>query len=605
MNFWAIRRLALLLTAGAAFFMYGCGDGGRSGGGGGGGGDGPVNPPNTAKYSVEVESDGYSPTGGGSYAAGATVSISAGTVSEDKKFLKWSSSSEDVVFAGESNPVTTFKMPAHDVKVTAEFGVREGYYKVEVVSAGKGATGAGNYKKGDTVKIYAGTAPKEGSQFKEWNVERGGVKINAVKDGNAWFEMPDSAVKVKAEFEAMPGYNAVEVESPAIDAEGGGYYKAGNTVTISAGTAPEGWRFKIWTSAPGSNVAFDNPGSVKTTFTMPMAAPGSVITVTAVFEKVPMAATVISSDDAIMVSGGGNYGAGDTVYISTAEIPLNSDKQFGKWSSDSKNVVFADSQNATTTFIMPGNAVTVTANFAPAMEIKMVYVKGGKFTMGCTPRNGDKCANDERPPHDVTVGDFYIGKYEVTLGLWKSVMNSPPQSATGNPPMQVPGDDYPVYGFDWHQAWTFVERLNQKTKKNYRLPTEAEWEYAARGGSNGGPEYLYSGSDIIDKVAWYQGNNNTNSGVKRVGTKSPNALNIYDMSGNVYEYVMDGYDAGYYSVSPSDNPSAPADNGQNNVYRGGSYEDLADNCRVSFRGVVNSHVAKRGVGFRLVLDAAQ
>jgi len=587
------------LAAVAAVCMYGC-DGGSGTGGG------------VTKYLVKVEG-GADASGGGRYAEGETVSIFAGTV-EGSEFLKWTSSDTVTVeFAKEDSARTTFKMPARAVTVIAEFGDKGPKYSVEVVSPAADASGSAEYREGDTVRIYAGTLPS--AAFSKWVTESGVVAVTSGgsggRDGEGWFVMPAAAVKVRAEFAPKPGYNEVKVVSPAGDAFGDGYYTKGYKVLIYAGTAPEGAKFKEWTS-DNEAVVFLDDRSDSTTFSMPDVKPNEVVNVTAVFEsKRPgfFFVTTVSGEKDVEVYGGGSYEPGDIVRISTARLPRNFGKLFGSWSSESDGVVFADSQNAVTSFVMPRNDVTVTAKFTSPRELKMVYVEGGRFTMGCT-RAVDKCHPDEKPAHQVTVSDFFIGKHEVTFGLWRSVMGGrdpQPSPGSGNPPIQISGDEYPVYGISQNDAWGFIVELRKITRNdNYRLPTEAEWEYAARGGNSGGPDYIYSGGDDINEVAWNWHNNNRDNnpaGVKRVGEKSPNALNIYDMTGNASEWVVDLYEPGYYNVSPPENPIGPPNAGQNPVKRGGSFEDTPDECRVSFRGYY-SPVAARNAGLRIVLDLA-
>jgi formylglycine-generating enzyme required for sulfatase activity len=196
----------------------------------------------------------------------------------------------------------------------------------------------------------------------------------------------------------------------------------------------------------------------------------------------------------------------------------------------------------------------------------MVFVQGGTFEMG-----SNEGESDEKPIHSVTVSDFYIGKYEVTQKEWKAIM--------GNNPSQFKGDDLPVETVSWNDVQEYLQKLNAKTNSNYRLPTEAEWEYAARGGnkSNG---YKYSGSNNIDNVAWYGGN--SNSQTHRVGTKEPNELGIYDMSGNVWEWCNDWYGEHYYNNSPQNNPQGPT-SGTYRVLRGGSWLDTPSYVRCAYR----------------------
>jgi formylglycine-generating enzyme required for sulfatase activity len=227
----------------------------------------------------------------------------------------------------------------------------------------------------------------------------------------------------------------------------------------------------------------------------------------------------------------------------------------------------------------------------------MVFVKGGTFTMGYTSEQGRDYYDNEKPAHQVTVGDFYIGKYPVTQEQWKMVMGSYPVGLhnTGC-------DDCPVEKVSWDYVQEFIKKLNAQSGKTYRLPTEAEWEYACRGGLQSA-HYKYSGSNNIDEVAWYNGNYKTGKHGSQgtthpVGTKKSNELGIYDMTGNVWEWCNDWYDRDYYSSSPTDNPQG-ASSGSYHVLRGGGWAEYAQYCRTTYR----SSSDRRGIsnGFRLVL----
>ena len=201
-----------------------------------------------------------------------------------------------------------------------------------------------------------------------------------------------------------------------------------------------------------------------------------------------------------------------------------------------------------------------------------IFVQGGTFQMGSN--DGD---SDEKPVHSITVSDFYIGKYEVTQKEWKDIM--------GKNPSYFKGDNLPVEQVRWNDVQKFIKKLNIKTGGNFRLPTEAEWEYAARGGNksvtlSGVEGYKYSSSNDIGSVAWYT--SNSSSKTHPVGLKNANELGIYDMSGNVYEWCNDWYDTNYYKNSPKNNPQG-ASSGAYRVYRGGSWYLHAEYCRVAYR----------------------
>ncbi|MEF2644140.1 MAG: formylglycine-generating enzyme family protein [Paramuribaculum sp.] len=218
----------------------------------------------------------------------------------------------------------------------------------------------------------------------------------------------------------------------------------------------------------------------------------------------------------------------------------------------------------------------------------MVWVDGGTFRMGSDDSDAE---SDEKPVHSVTVSDFSIGKYEVTQAQWKAVMGE------NNNPSWFKGDNLPVECVSWDDVQEFIRKLNALTGKRYRLPTEAEWEFAARGG-NRSRGYKYSGSDNLSSVAWYT--DNSGSKTHPVGTKSSNELGIYDMTGNVWEWCQDWYDSDYYSKSASTNPKGPA-TGSNRVCRGGCWNFNAGCCRVSYRCDFSPVFRSSGLGFRLAL----
>jgi formylglycine-generating enzyme len=222
----------------------------------------------------------------------------------------------------------------------------------------------------------------------------------------------------------------------------------------------------------------------------------------------------------------------------------------------------------------------------PNDELEMVFVEGGTFQMGSNDYN------DEKPIHPVTLSSFYIGKYEITQKQWRDVMGSDP------PTLQFKGcNNCPVERVSWNDIQDFLQKLNAKTTgKKYRLPTEAEWEYAARGG-NQSKSYKYSGSNTLGNVAWY--GSNSDSKTHNVGTKQANELGIYDMSGNVWEWCSDWYAKDYYQNSPSRNPTG-ASSEVYRVIRGGSWYYSDTDCRVSYR--FNNFPASRYyiVGFRVV-----
>jgi formylglycine-generating enzyme required for sulfatase activity len=230
----------------------------------------------------------------------------------------------------------------------------------------------------------------------------------------------------------------------------------------------------------------------------------------------------------------------------------------------------------------------------PISGMEMVYVKGGCYQMGATDDDCD--ANpEERPLHEVCVDGFYMGKYEVTQGQWKSIMGSNTSTLS-----TCGGDNCPVDSVSWSDVREFISKLKSRSGgSKYRLPTEAEWEYAAR---SGGKSEKYSGGKNLESVAWYAENSGKIN--HPVGTKAPNGLGIYDMSGNVWEMTNDWYGENYYKNSPRNNPSGPG-SGVDHVVRGGCRTGGVVNQRTSRRTYVADRTKGKdrggNVGFRLLL----
>ena len=236
---------------------------------------------------------------------------------------------------------------------------------------------------------------------------------------------------------------------------------------------------------------------------------------------------------------------------------------------------------------------------ANGVSFFMVEVKGGTFTMGATPEQGGP-ADSESPIHNVTLSSYYIGQTEVTQALWKAVTGySPTSDGSSWTSSRGLGDNYPAYYISYNDVQSFITKLNSLTGLTFRMPTEAEWEYAARGGSKR-KGYLYSGSNTIDNVAWHA----VNSGGKNhpVAQKTANELGIYDMSGNVEEWCSDWY--GSYSSSSQTNPTGPS-TGSYRIQRGGARNYGATHCRVASRGLSEPSNRSNDCGVRLVLSSSQ
>ena len=232
-----------------------------------------------------------------------------------------------------------------------------------------------------------------------------------------------------------------------------------------------------------------------------------------------------------------------------------------------------------------GDVFTYYVNSVP---FNMVYVEGGTFWMGATDEQAGDYNSNETPVNRVHLSSYYIGQTEVTQELWREVMGTNPSNFLGN--LQRP-----VEMVSWNDCQTFLTRLNELTGMNFRLLTEAEWEFAARGG-NKSQGYKYAGSNTIAQVAWYSGN--ASSTTHPVATKAPNELGLYDMSGNVYEWVNDWY--GSYTSGEKTNPTGPT-SGYSRVYRGGGRNSSATSCRVSYRYYNTPANANNYLGLRLAL----
>lgn len=248
-------------------------------------------------------------------------------------------------------------------------------------------------------------------------------------------------------------------------------------------------------------------------------------------------------------------------------------------------VLYSFSQDSIQTFEVNG------------VSFSLIYVEGGTFSMGATEEQGPNVEKDEKPVHQVTVSSFYIGQTEVTQELWLAV--------TGTDISHFKGAKRPVECVDQWRIKDFIKLLNKMTGLQFRLPTEAEWEYAARGG-NKSKGYRFSGSNIIDEVAWYY--DNSFDQTHDVATKAPNELGIYDMTGNVTEFCQDGYDEKYYKKSPSVDPKGPnPDKYPSQVIRGGTYYKDEAGSHLSNRARGSDKFSHLGAsqGFRIALDVSK
>ncbi|GEM_PF-4648924 len=221
----------------------------------------------------------------------------------------------------------------------------------------------------------------------------------------------------------------------------------------------------------------------------------------------------------------------------------------------------------------------------PINSKEFVRVPGGEYMMGCI--SGDsECEDNEKPPYKVQVNSFQIGKYEVTQGQWQEIMGKYPKFQCKDCPVNASRND----------VQNFIRKLNEKTGKKYRLPTEAEWEFACR---SGGKDDKYSGGNDLNQIGWYD--LNSQDAIHPVGTKQPNALGIYDMSGNVWEWCEDVYCPDAYQ-NKTCNQIAESDKNAEHVIRGGSWQYSAVNSRCTSRRGQSLVQTENDVGFRLIME---
>ncbi|PKP28327.1 MAG: formylglycine-generating enzyme family protein [Bacteroidetes bacterium HGW-Bacteroidetes-19] len=255
----------------------------------------------------------------------------------------------------------------------------------------------------------------------------------------------------------------------------------------------------------------------------------------------------------------------------------------------SRDTISVDIKNCKKTIKMAWSRNTTTHQKKLIQELiqELIYVDGGTFLMGCNTPKDTQCVEAEFPSHLVTLDPFFIGKFEITQLLWVKIMDHDPNTYKGN--------TLPVTSISWDDCQEFIKRLNHITSLNFALPTEAQWEFAARGGikSKNTP---FAGSKEINEVAWYKGNSKLM--YQSIGTLAPNELGLHDMSGNVWEWCSDFY--GPYSTEQQKNPKGP-ESGVNRVYRGGSWLDNQSYIRITTRNCGRPDYKMNCLGFRLIL----
>ena len=291
------------------------------------------------------------------------------------------------------------------------------------------------------------------------------------------------------------------------------------------------------------------------------------------------------------VDGDGKVGIGDVSAL--IDVLLSSSETAAGLCADvdgDGNVTIADVSYLIDLLLAPPtpqtNDVTLNIN---GVDITMVFVEGGTFMMGSTPDQWPDCFRNEGPVHEVTLWSYYICQTEVTQELWEAVMGSNPSKFKGDP-------QRPVETVSMFDCARFVDKLTELTGRSFRLPTEAEWEFAARGGIKS-LSYKYSGSNTVDEVAWYA--DNSDETTHAVALLAPNELGIYDMSGNVCEWCQDWYTG--YSEGSFTNPIGP-ESGLENVYRGGAWSFPSSKCRNAFRYMAYPDAAEKYLGLRVAMN---
>ena len=293
----------------------------------------------------------------------------------------------------------------------------------------------------------------------------------------------------------------------------------------------------------------------------------------------------LSTESSTLVVNYGDYNysrtINDTEFVQgrTGKFTLPTEDSFTGWKKEYKNKIVVVND----------------------ISFKMIYIEAGTFIMGATDEQIG-AFDDESPAHQVTLTkDYYMGETEVTQALWYAVMGQKPTAdVSAWSSTYGLGDNYPAYYISWNDCQEFISKLNQLSGLTFRLPTEAEWEYAARGGNKATTQTLYSGSNTIGYVAWYT--SNCSSSTQEVAGKAANVLGLYDMGGNVWEWCNDWYGSSYYSSNPRTDPTGPT-SGSYRVLRGGSWDYNATRCRVAYRNYSSVATRYSRGGMRLALTA--
>jgi uncharacterized repeat protein (TIGR02543 family) len=523
------------------------------------------------------------PASGQNYDANTPVSITA-TAASGYRFVNWTVTSGTATFGNADSENTT-------VTLTSNTIIRANFMQMYILTIDQNPIVGGTFTPASGQSHDANTAVSitaaaaSGYRFVNWEVTSGTATFANASSANTTVTL-SSNTTIRANFQRTftLAINRDPTAGGSVTPASALSHDSGAVVNITA-TAASDHRFVNWEVTSGT-ATFASANDAATTVIL-----GSNTTITANFQRT-FTLTItqnLTAGGTFTPASGQNYDANTPVNISATAA---SGHRFINWTVMSGTATFANANDTVTTVTLSSNA-TIRANFGHQPtdpNIEMILVEGGTFTMGCTPEQGNGCWGNESPTHQVTLTNgYYIGKYPVTQAQWVAVMGSNPSNFNGNL-------SRPVETVSWNEIQTFITALNTLTGRTYRLPTEAEWEFAARGG-NGSLGYKYSGSDNIGNVAWYW--NNSGSTTHPVGTKSSNELGLFDMSGNVWEWVHDWY--GSYTSTAKTNPTGPS-SGSDRVVRGGSWDSVAGFCRVSDRGGNAPGNRNDDLGFRLALS---
>ena len=543
-------------------------------------------------------------TGAGTYNYGQNCTLTA-TPSTGYNFVKWTKNGTQVstdasytfVVTASAAYVAHFQAQSYTINVSAN------------PNNGGSVTGGGSYNYGQSCTVTATVA--SGYDFQNWTENGNQVSTNASYS----FTVTGNRTLV-ANFTLQPTLPTVTTSQATsitqTTATGGGNVTSDGNATVTE-------RGICWSTThnPTTSGSHANNGTGTGSYSVNMTGLTANTTYYVRAYAINSAGTAYGNNEVSFttaqipnytinvsanptsggtVSGGGTYQQGQ---ICTVSATAATGYTFTNWTEGGTVV----STQANFTFTVNSNR-TLVANFQQqttdqtftvnGVSFTMKRVEGGSFWIGAQSTNSSgqnydsEAYDNESPVHSVTLSTFYMGETEVTQELWQAVM--------GSNPSYFSGTNLPVEEESWNMIVNqFLPALNAATGQNFRLPTEAEWEYAARGG-NQGHGYKYAGSNTIGNVAWYDGN--SNSQTHPVATKSPNELGLYDMSGNVWEWCSDWY--GNYSSGSQTNPQGPS-SGSYRVLRGGSWYNGAGRCRVSARGSHDPGNTYSNGGFRLAL----